>query len=121
MAAIETSETKFDGLFAGTEVTAITAGVTVASGAGVLVRGTVLGVITASGKCVKVDSTKTDGSQSPKYVLSNDVDATSADVVAVAYKTGVFRKASLLFGGTDTITTHEAALRLLSIFVKEEY
>lgn len=121
MAAIETTETKLDGLFAGTEVTPITAAVTIASGAGKLERGTVLGEITVGGKCVAVDSSKNDGSQSPKFVLANDVDATEADVVAVAYKTGVYRKASLIFGGNDTAATHEAALRLLSIHMKEEF
>lgn len=121
MANTETTETRLDGLFAGTEVTPLTAAVTIASGAGKLLRGTVLGVITAGGKCVAVDSSKDDGSQSPKYILANDVDAAGADAVTVAYKTGVYRKDSLIFGGTDTAATHEEALRLLSIHMKEEF
>lgn len=58
--------------------------VTIASGAGILAAGTVLGQITASGKYVASAVGAADGSQVAKAVLLAEVDATSADVAAVA-------------------------------------
>jgi len=82
------------------------------------VRGTVLGVVTATGKAVKVDSTKADGSQVPYAILTQDTDATAADILAPVYLTGEFNGAALIFGGTDTKDTHKASLRKIGIFVK---
>lgn len=84
---------------------------------GVLKRGTVLGVITASGLAVPVDSTKADGSQTADAILSDDTDTTAADVVAVAYTSGKFNREALIFGGTDTADKHETRLRELGIFM----
>lgn len=92
--------------------------VTIASGAGVLTRGAVLGKITTGGKCVLVDSTNADGSQAPYGVLAEDVDATSADVITVAYLSGDFNEAALTFGGTDDADTHREALRALNIYLR---
>jgi hypothetical protein len=83
-----------------------------------LKRGTVLGKITASGKYVAVDSTKSDGSQTPVAVLSEDTDATAGDKQSCAYLTGEFNAGALIFGGTDVIATHKTVLRSLSIFAK---
>jgi hypothetical protein len=113
------SETTLQNLFAGTEVEPLTTGVTLASGQGVLKRGSVIGVITESGKGKLVNSTSTDGSQAPKFILANDAD-TTADVMTVCYKAGVYNRKSLIFGGTDTADMHEAALRLLNIHMKDE-
>lgn len=57
--------------------------VTIASGAGVLKTGTVLGKVTASGKYVKHVNGAADGTQTAAAILLNVVDATSADVQAV--------------------------------------
>lgn len=53
---------------------------TIVSGAGVVVAGTVLGKITASGKYTPSPDTGADGSQTAVAVLYRTVDATSADV-----------------------------------------
>jgi hypothetical protein len=90
---------------------------TIASGAS-LTRGTVLGIITASGKAAKVNSANTDGSQTAYAILCQDTDASAADVVAPVYLTGEFNGNSLVFGGTDTTATHKAALRKIGIFIK---
>lgn len=95
----------------------VTDSVTVASG-NKLTRGTVLGVVTASGKAVAVDSTKNTGEEAPYAILASDTDATSADVVAPVYLTGEVNSAVLTFGGTDTADTHKAALRKIGIFLK---
>lgn len=54
--------------------------VTIASGAGILQPGTVLGKITASGKYVASPDTGADGSQTAIAILAYGVDATSSDV-----------------------------------------
>lgn len=90
---------------------------TIVSGAGSLPRGRVLGKITASGKLTSVQSDGTDdGRRTPYAVLLEAVDATSADKPAAVALTGEFDSGALTFGGTDTVATHKAALRDLSIF-----
>lgn len=84
-----------------------------------LVRGTVLGKITATGKYVICDSAGTDdGRRTPVAVLSEDAAAASADVQAVVYLSGAFNAAACTFGGTDTAATHRAALRDVNIYLK---
>ncbi|MBI1936666.1 MAG: head decoration protein [Ignavibacteriales bacterium] len=69
--------------------------VTIVSGAGVLGKGTVLGKITASGKYTTYNNGAVDGSETAKLILAGDVDATNADVEAVAYASGHFNEAAL--------------------------
>lgn len=101
-----------------------TVSVIVKSGAGVkLTRGSVLGVVgqEADGTYIValVDSTKTDGSEKPFGVLADvEVDATTENKRATAYVTGEFNRAALKFGGTDTVTKHEQALRNIGIITK---
>lgn len=122
----EMGETTRDCIFAGTEVTPITTGAVIASGQGKLGRGAVLGLVSkegdaSDGKYKLVDSTAVDGSQKALLVLSQDVDATAEDVTAVCYKTGVYNRESLTFGGSDNAAAHEAELRLLNIHMKDEF
>lgn len=58
--------------------------ITVASGAGKLSAGTVLGKLTTGGKYTPSPATGSDGSQTAVAVLLYPVDATSADVVVAA-------------------------------------
>lgn len=90
---------------------------TIASGAGDLKAGAVLGRITASGKLVLVDSGSADGSQEPYGILGEDVNATAADKQARVYLSGHFNEEALSFGGADTVDTHRAALRDLGIYL----
>lgn len=70
--------------------------VVIASGSGLLVKGTVLGKVTASGKYAPYDDTKVDGTEVAKLVLSEDADdATLADVNSIAYASGHFNSAAL--------------------------
>jgi hypothetical protein len=57
--------------------------VTIASGAGNLKTGTVLGLITASGKYKRHVNGASDGTQTAVAILLSPADATSADVKAV--------------------------------------
>ena len=106
-----------DKLIGGVEPAVFTANEVIITGAGKLSRGRVLGKLTASGKLISVDSTKTDGSEKPYAILAADVDATSTDVVAPVYKAGPFNREALTFGGTDTAAKHEDALRDANIYL----
>ena len=57
-----------------------------------LVRGAVLGRITASGKFTLCDTGAADGSQVPVALLVHDTDATAADKVCQVYQGGAFHK-----------------------------
>lgn len=57
--------------------------IVIASGAGILKLGTVLGKITASGKYVLHDNALSNGAEVAAAVLGEAVDATSADVTAL--------------------------------------
>lgn len=106
-----------DNLFAGGVQPVVTDAITLASGSS-YVRGTVLGIVTASGLATLVDSTATDGSETPYAILQEDVDATDADKPAAIYLTGEFNEAALTFGGTDTADIHRVKLREMGIFLK---
>lgn len=88
---------------------------TVASGGGVLARGTVLGKITASGKVLKSLSAAGDGSQTPYAILAEDVDATSADADAMVYMAGTFNSNFLVYGTGHSLATVFDALRAVDI------
>jgi hypothetical protein len=84
--------------------------VTIASGAGTLVRGTVLGLVTASNFYNQHNPAGSDGTETARAILVEDVDATSEDVSAQAYVLGKFRASDLIWPGGITDTQKEAAL-----------
>ena len=95
--------------------------VTIAAGQ-TLARGAVLGRITATDKYVLSEAdTSVDGSDVPRAVLAEAVNAESADVVAPAYFTGEFAADKLVFGADHTKTSVEAAWRQagLPLFVRD--
>ena len=99
----------------------LTKGVQLAKGQGVLARGSVIGVVTASGKGVLVDKAAEDGSKVAKYVLVNATDTTDADVMAVCYQSGVLHRNALTFGGESTADDHAEELRTVGIYLRDEY
>lgn len=107
-----------DNLFGGNVAPVVADKGLIVSGAGVLTRGTVLGLVTASGKLTIVDSSKSDGTETPYAVLAEDVDATSADKTCAVYLTGEFNIDKLVFGGSDTAATHKVNARKIGIFFK---
>ena len=119
---MSTETTSYDNLIAGVFPIVTETG-TVASGEGKLKKGTILGVVTASGKYAAADSTDTGesatGTATPKAILLQDVDATSADVagVLVAF-TGEFNSAKLIAKTGSTVAGFKDGLRAVSIFVK---
>ncbi|MGG4034213.1 head decoration protein [Paenibacillus cisolokensis] len=108
-----------DKLFAGINHPVDIKSVTLLAGQGVLKRGAVLGIVTASNKAKLVDSSAADGSQTADCILTDDVDTTAGDVVTTAYISGEFNRQALIFGGSDTADKHEIRLRELGIFLKD--
>ncbi len=90
--------------------------ITVISGQN-LVRGALLGKITASGKYNLSLSAAVDGSQTPAAVLVDDVDASAGDKPGLAYIRGDFIAEGLTYGTAHTAASVEAALRDLGIFL----
>ena len=82
---------------------------------GVLVRGSVLGKITASGKYILSLSAAGDGSQTPDLVLLEDVDATSADKEAMALEVGHVDETALTLGTGHTVASIREGLRAKGI------
>lgn len=59
-----------------------------------------------------VDSGESDGSEVAKAVLLDDsIDATSVNVAVAVAERGHFDINHIVFGGTDTILTHQVAMR----------
>ena len=119
---MSTVTTSYDNLFAG-DFPVVTENGTIVSGEGKLTRGTILGVVTASGKYAAADATDTGesatGKATPKAILLQDVDATSSDVadVLVAF-TGEFNSEKLIAKTGSTVAGFKEGLRAVSIFVK---
>lgn len=114
---IQTNSVTFDNLIAGhSEI--VTEGITLKSGF-LYLKGSVIGLTTVTPKGSLVDSTKADGTQLPYGILTDDVDATSADAPGVLYVRGEFNESKLIFGGTDTITTHKKSLRNIGITTRK--
>lgn len=96
---------------------------TYASGAGVVAPYTILGKVTATGKYVPYASGASDGSQNPVRIAppvtnqdsTTSIDATSADVVNMAWATGCFNPD--LCSNYDA--TAAATLEARGIFFKE--
>ncbi|ELT9609920.1 head decoration protein [Raoultella planticola] len=82
-------------------------------------RGTVLGVVTASGKYTLSVATATDGSQVPKAILADDVNATAADVLAGVYLMAEVNQNRITFDPSWTLSTLKTALRPFGIFLRD--
>jgi hypothetical protein len=108
-----------DNLIAGPRFPVANKGVILLEGQGPVKRGTVLGIVTAHGQAVPVDSTADDGSESPDCVLAEDINtgdsAGEGGIPAVAYSAGYFIRGSLIFGGSDTYNNHELEMRKLNM------
>ena len=80
-----------------------------------LVRGAVLGKITASGKYNLSLSAAADGSQTPDLILAADCNATAADTKTLAYERGDFNESALTLGAAHTVDTIREGLRVKGI------
>ena len=110
----------YDELFGGTAISAMTANVTIAklSTATSYKRGTLLGIVTASGKYAIVDSEATTGEKVANVVLAQDVTVGNTDdVVATVYTRGIFNREKLIVKAGDNATKHEEELRKVGIYL----
>lgn len=111
-----------DNLFAGLQVNAPITDEVILKADAVnvpLVRGTVLGRITASGLCVPVSKAATDGSENVYAILSETRDVSAGNQPAPAYLTGEFSETALVFAiATNTAADHELSARENGIFFK---
>ncbi len=85
---------------------------------GVLARGSVLGQITANGKYILSLSGASDGSQVPRAILAEAVDATAADVEAIVYESGEFNDTEIVLGTAHTVASVREGLRDLNIYLR---
>jgi len=69
--------------------------VTIKAGEGVIEKGTLLGIETATAKYVIYDDTAIDGSAVAVAIIADKVDATSVDQLVAAYIKGVFQQSKL--------------------------
>ncbi|HDS2235927.1 TPA: head decoration protein [Klebsiella michiganensis] len=82
-------------------------------------RGTVLGVVTASGKYTLSVKTATDGSENPVAILVDNVDASTADQNGGLYLMGEFNQNHIIIDASWTLAAIKTALRPLAIFLKD--
>lgn len=96
---------------------------TLVSGQGTVVRGQVLGLVTASGKFAKHNPGAADGSQTAVAIAAFPADATSADAALAVYVAGEFAMDLLVWHATtDTEAERLAAFSIGSpIVVKKRY
>lgn len=107
----------YDSLFAGHNVAAVSDKGTLISGQN-LTRGALLGRITASGKLTLSLSAAGDGSETPRYILVENTDASAGDKECNFYRTGEFNEAAITFGTGHTADSTREALADLGIFLK---
>lgn len=75
-----------------------------------LVRGTLVGRITASGKVIKSLTAAVDGSQTPYGIVAQDCDASGADKECLVYVSGTFNAHKVTLGAAWTAATAARAL-----------
>ena len=95
-----------------------TRSITLISGENV-VRGAVLGKITASSKHNLSLSAAGDGSEVPDLIAAEDKDATAGDLTMLAYEKGTFNEGALTLGTAHTIASIREGLRVKGIFMHD--
>lgn len=105
-----------DNLIAGNAHLLIARKVTIPAGQN-LVRGAVLGKITASSKYPLSLAAANDGSQTPDLILAEDCNATLGDKTALAYARGDFADLALTLGTGHTIASITESLRAKGITI----
>ncbi|MFP3372440.1 head decoration protein [Pseudomonas sp. SIMBA_068] len=83
-----------------------------------LLRGAVLGQVTASGEYLLCKAAAEDGSEAPKAILDCDVDTTDGALTAPIRLTGQVLGNQLTLGAGLTLAAAKAALRSLCLFVR---
>lgn len=93
-----------------------TDGITLLAGQNI-VRGTLLGQITASGKYTLSLPDAVDGSQVPAVIAAEDMDASAGDKMTLAYIAGDFNANQITFGSGHSIASTKDGLAHRSIYL----
>ena len=101
---------KPDNLIVGVEKDVMTQDVLLLTTQGILARGSVIGIVTASAKGVITEDGAAHGSEVANLILAETIDTDGGDIVATAYKAGVFNRALIIFGTGGATTTYEQDL-----------
>jgi Bacteriophage lambda head decoration protein D len=97
----------------------VTKGIGTITGSAAFLRGTVMGLITASGYYTISKTSAADGSQTPVAILADNIDATSANQTNIGlYLMGEFNDHAIIFDPSWTLTTLYPALQAQHIFLK---
>lgn len=86
---------------------------------GALKRGTVLGVVTATGAYIPSKKDATDGSEKPSAILIDNVDTTTTVQTGGVYLMGEFNQNRLIFDASWTVAELKAQFRPLAIFLRD--
>jgi len=78
--------------------------ITLAADKGDLKKGTLLGIITASGKYAPYNNANSDGTETAVCILGDDVNTTGSDATVAAYFTGIFVKDNLTGYDANALT-----------------
>lgn len=105
-----------DNLIAGNHDELVGEKITLLSGQN-LVRGAVIGKVTASGKYKISLAADTIGSETPDLILAEDCDATLSDKQTIAYSRGDFIAQALTIGTGHTATSIKEGLRVKNIIL----
>ena len=88
-------------------------------GATLLMRGAVLGQVTASEEYVLSVKTATDGSEIPCAILVDVADPSGGSVEGGVYEMGIFNQNRIIFDNSWTLAELKMALRPYSIFLRD--
>lgn len=110
---------EYDGLIIDGSHSLDVKGITIASGQGKLQRGTVLAIGADKKAVILGTKDSTSALYSADCILTDDVDATSADVYTTAYQSGKFNKGALIVKSDYKLAdTDIDTLRTKGIFVE---
>ena len=88
---------------------------TVTAPAGTMLRGTLMGKITASGKYIPSLNGAVDGSEVAVAILAEEIVSAGADHVVNLYKAGSFNSTGVTFGTGQTVANTKDDLHNVSI------
>lgn len=104
-------------LIAGDTMPRVTTDVVIAASQ-TIVRGSLLGRITANGQWVLSLAGSSDGSQIPRAVAAAAITTTGATAEVAAYRTGEFSEAAITFGTGHTAASVREGLADLNIYLR---
>lgn len=107
-----------DNLIAGDEPSAQAFPITLTSGENV-VRGELLGRVTADGKYLASLAGAVDGSEVPRAIAAADIDATGGDAKGLAYLQGRFNQDKIVLGTGHTLASVKADLEDVNIHLDD--